>query len=320
MKLLTVYPTDKSIDIACFEGGTKLGQASIPYPECECEIGSVAETVKNTFGMDSFDVGITCYGMSAKTDKAINNLTPELVDSICQAKYGFEKTNFGTIILASIGAKKMISAYPLTYDILPPVMRVLGVAQVERRMVGRFLDHQLAFDAFKKQTGKTSFVTCYLSTSEITIAAWKDGAFVSMNSSWDGEGPMTPTRSGFFHQKCVYKMAVSGKYTLEQLQDKVRTVGGIFAHLGTSDLTEVRSRIASGDKKAEVVYNAMIYQITKSIGRGAVLSGKHEGVVFTGPLSTDKDLVDGISKSTAFIGQHFVAPKFEGTDVLAGLA
>lgn len=115
-------------------------------------------------------------------------------------------------------------------------------------------------------------------------------------------------------------MAVSGKYTLEQLQDKVRTVGGIYAHLGTSDLTEVRKMIASGDKKADVVYKAMIYQITKSIGRGAVLSGKHEGVVFTGPLSTDKDLVDGISQSTSFIGQHFVAPKFEGTDVLAGLA
>lgn len=46
----------------------------------------------------------------------------------------------------------------------------------------------------------------------------------------------------------------------------VRGKSGLLAHLGTSDAMEVERRIAAGDEKAQMVYDAMLYTAAKSIG------------------------------------------------------
>jgi butyrate kinase len=319
MNAIAVYPGSKDIAIGYYENGQQCGMVSVPYPECDCQIGTMVGNISNTFGVDSFDVGITCYGMTASTDKILNDLDPLVVSAVCEAKHGFDKTNYGIIMLASIGAKRMISAYPLSYDILPDRARLSGIQQIERRMVGHTLDHIHARDSFMEKIGSKSVVTCYLSSDEISVAAWKDGVFQDMCNSWDGEGPMTPTRSGFFHQRCVYKMSLSGKFEMDTVLGKVRTNGGLFAHLGTSDLAHVREKISSGDAKADLVYKAMIYQIAKSIGKYSVLCQKPEGVCFTGPLATDEKLVSDVASQVSYIGKSYVAPEMDGLKVLTGL-
>ena len=320
MNLISVYPANDRIDIACYQGKEKVGTTSVPYPECSCEIGSVVETVKNVFSVDNFDVGVTCYSMAPQTFDGFLPLTPDVVDGICQAKYGFDKTNYGTIILASIGAKKMVSAYPLTYDCFSDVMRFSGIPQIERRMVGRYLDHSLAYGFAQKSCGRNKpVVTCYLSNDEITMAAWRDGKLLNMNSSWDGEGPMTMTRSGFFHQKCVYRLCFSGKKTREEMIARVRFNGGVFSHLGIADLKELEEVVAKGDAKAKVIYDAMVYQISKTIGRMAVMCQRPEMIVFTGTLSTDAKFVGDIKSYIDYICKTETAPAFDGTNELAGL-
>lgn len=320
MNLISVYPASDRIDIACYQGDKKVGKTSVPYPECSCEIGSVVETIKNVFSVDNFDVGVTCYAMGPQTTNGLMTLSPDVVDDICQAKFGYDKTNYGTIILASIGAKKMISAYPLTYDCFPDIMRFSGIPQIERRMVGRYLDHSLAYDFAQKSCGQSKpVVTCYLSNDEITVVAWKDGKLVNMNSSWDGEGPMTMTRSGFFHQKCVYKLCFSGKKTRDEMIARVRFNGGVSSHVGITNLKDFEDVISKGDHKAKIIYDAMVYQISKTIGRMAVMCQRPEMIVFMGPLSTDSKFVGDINGYIDYICKTEIAPTFDGTDELAGL-
>ncbi len=319
MNILAVFPGEKDMAIGWHSNGQLVGTATVPYPDCSCAVGESVETVCSTLGIENADMGITCYGMLRPTSNHVTKLTPDIVDEVCQAKYGYDKTNYGTIMLASIGAKEMINTYPLTYDIFPETMRFSGIPQIERKMIGHSLDHILARNRVETVTGsKKASVTCYLSEGEITISSWKDGVLMDMNDSWDGEGPMTPTRSGFFHQKCVYKMAFSGKYDLESMLARVRSIGGLFAHLGTSNLTEVEDMIAKGDSKAKLVYGAMVYQIAKCIGRMATRCGKPDGIAFTGPLACDEKLVADVTSYTSFMAKPIVAPAFDGVSTLIG--
>ena len=55
------------------------------------------------------------------------------------------------------------------------------------------------------------------------------------------------------------KLCYSGKYDRGQMMKQVRGKSGLLAHLGTSDALVVVRRIAAGDEKARMVYDAMLY-------------------------------------------------------------
>lgn len=305
MSQIIVYPGDK-LEIGLFEGQNELARASFDYPECSCEIGSIVESVKSTFGFEGADIGLAAYGMSESTCSQILKLSPDRVEKICQNEFGEDPTNLSSIILASLGAKSMFQAYPLTYGKLPPFAVLSGIPQIQRRVVAHLFDHIYALKAYCASSGneleKIKAVTVYLSKGEVSAAGHVFGEIVDVTDSYDGEGPMTPTRSGFFHQRCVYRMALSGKLTKDQLLEKVRTKGGLMALVGTSDLKEVRRRISEGDQKAKTAFDALVYQIAKNIGKLSISVKDKPGVVIlTGPLSTDKELVSQISEYIAYI-------------------
>jgi butyrate kinase len=305
MSQLVVYPGEK-IELAVFEGQTETARVSFQYPECECDIGSMVTAVKETLGYDQTDIGITAYGMSENTCKKFLNLTPERVEKMCNEEFGNDPTNIGVVILASLGANTMVQAYPLTFGQLPPIAILSGLPQIQRKIVAHTFDHKMALQAHCQANGigieDIKAVTVYLSHAEVSCAGHVKGEIEDITDSYDGEGPMTPTRSGFFHQRCVYRMALSGKFKKDELFDKIRTNGGLKAHLGTCDLEEVRRRIKDGDQKAKTVYDAMVYQIAKHIGRMSIsLKDKPQAIILAGPLTKDNILITEISEYISYI-------------------
>ena len=80
-------------------------------------------------------------------------------------------------------------------------------------------------------------------------------------------------------------------------------------HLGTSEVPEIEERIARGDRYAELVYNAMIYQVAKSIGAfAAVLHGEVDALVLTGGISRDEYFIKTLTKMVEFIAPVDVYP------------
>lgn len=133
-----------------------------------------------------------------------------------------------------------------------------------------------------------------------------------------GEGPMAPTRCG----------SISVANLLNYLKDKdlkevkalCTKTGGFVSQVGISDAIELTNRAAAGDKKAEMVWNTMIYQIAKGIGSMAsVLEGKVDGILLGGGMVHSKDLVDQLKRYCGWIAPVTAYPgEFEMEAMASG--
>ncbi len=116
----------------------------------------------------------------------------------------------------------------------------------------------------------------------------------------------------------VLRLAFSGKYTYEELFRLVTRQGGLLAHLGTNDAREVERRIAQGDSRARLVYEAMAYQIAKEIGlMAATLCARPDAIVLAGGLANSQMLVGWIRERVDWMAPLVVYP---GEDELLALA
>ena len=94
--------------------------------------------------------------------------------------------------------------------------------------------------------------------------------------------------------------------------------GGLVAHLGTNDAREVERRIHEGDKQAELVYDALIYQIARYIAANSVaVNGKIDYILLTGGIAYSKYLTARLIEKVQFIAPVEVLP---GEDELQALA
>ena len=95
---------------------------------------------------------------------------------------------------------------------------------------------------------------------------------------------------------------------------------GLVAYLGTNDAREVERRIARGDERARLIYEAMAYQIAKEIGlMSTVLRGDVQAIVLTGGLAPSRMLVGWISERVAWIAPLLIYPgEFEMSAMAQG--
>ena len=85
--------------------------------------------------------------------------------------------------------------------------------------------------------------------------------------------------------------------------------GGFVSHFGTSDAAKVHALVEAGDGKAVTVWNAMIYQLCKSIGgMAAVLEGRVDGILLTGGLVRYADIPEGVIARCGWIAPVSVYP------------
>jgi butyrate kinase len=111
---------------------------------------------------------------------------------------------------------------------------------------------------------------------------------------------------------------MSGKYTYEEMKKLLAGKGGLVSHLGTNNAIEVEERIEKGDEYAKLVYEAMAYQVAKTVGEmAAVLKGEVDAIILTGGLARSKMLTEWIKERTSFIAPVLLYP---GEDEMRALA
>jgi butyrate kinase len=144
--------------------------------------------------------------------------------------------------------------------------------------------------------------------SGISVSSHLKGRMIDVNNANDG-GPMSPQRTGYLPATGLAKICFSGKYSANEMKDLITKKGGLLAHLGTDNVEEVEKRIESGDKKAEIIFTAMVYQIAKEIGAmAATLDGNVDAIVLTGGIAHSKKLINLISQKVKFIAPILVFP------------
>ena len=154
----------------------------------------------------------------------------------------------------------------------------------------------------------------------ISVGAHCNGKVVDVNNALEGEGAFTGERSGTLPVLEVVRAVMSGKFgtSYEQMRHEFCMRSGLVGYTGTNDGREITRRIQEGDKKAELAYRAMAYQVAKEIGAmGAVLQGKVDGILLTGGFAYDATLMGWIKDYIGYLAPTYVYP---GEDEMMALA
>ena len=199
---------------------------------------------------------------------------------------------------------------PIVVDELQDVARITGVKGLYRTSAAHVLNLKATGRAYALSLGRRyedmNLILCHIDGG-ITVTAHTHGRMIDTNDGSGGDGPFTPTRMG--------SMAVTDavKYLFDRPIDEVKKLcsqgGGFSSWFGTSNADTVHTMVENGDKKAALIWRAMIYQITKQIGAMAcVLQGKVDAIVLTGGLMRFDDITDGIRESCGWIAPIAVYP------------
>ena len=237
---------------------------------------------------------------------------------------GQHASNLGGIIAHEIASQLHIPAFivdPVVVDELEDVARISGMPEIKRLSIIHALNQKAVARRASKELNKAyneaNLIVAHMGGG-ISVGAHKEGRIVEVNNALDGEGPMSPERTGSLPVGSLMKLCYSGKYTQDEMKKKVVGKGGLVAHLGTNDGREVVKRIEAGDKHAELIYYAMAYQVAKEIGScAAALEGKVDAICLTGGLAYDKLLTGWIKERVQFISKVLIYP---GEDEMIALA
>lgn len=206
-------------------------------------------------------------------------------------------------------------------DEFDDVARITGFKDIMRQSRIHTLNHKEVAHRYAREHGRTysdlNLIVCHMGGG-VSVAAHKKGRMVDSNDIIEGEGPMTPTRSGTLPVLPLLRMAYSGDYTFDELLLHSVKTGGMMDHIGTDDLRKAEQMITDGDSYAKVVVESMLYQIAKQAGSMAVvLGGRVDAILFTGGMAKSSMLVDYLTERLSWIAPVFNYP---GEFELQGLA
>ncbi len=224
-------------------------------------------------------------------------------------------SNLGGLLAAEIAAMAGVKAYiadPVVVDELDDVARLSGLPECPRRSIFHALNQKATARLHCDRTGivyeQANLIVAHLGGG-ISVAAHRKGRVVDVNNALDGDGPFAPERAGSIPAGELADLCFSGRYTRHDIQQMLAGKGGLVAHLGTNSFMAVMERIEKGDKKAQLVADAMCYGISKQIGAmAAALAGRVDAVILTGGITYNAPVVDAIRERCAFIAPIAVYP------------
>ena len=238
-----------------------------------------------------------------------------MLKDLQEGTYGLHASNLGAVLARRLADKINVRAFivdPITVTELSDIAKVSGLPDIQRVSIFHALNQKavarLAAHDLGGRYADYSFIVAHLGGG-ISVGAHKGGRVIDVNNALNGDGPFAPTRSGHLPVWSLVELAFSGKYTEEQLKQKIWSNGGVSAYLGTSDMREVKKRMTEGDAKARLIYDAMAYQVAKEIGAfAAVLEGKVDAIVLSGGLARDDEFVKLIKDRVGFVAKFMIYP------------
>ena len=238
---------------------------------------------------DGIDVYVGRGGLLRPVAGGVYEVNDRMLADLRQCRYGEHASNLGAILAADLAWAHGKVAYivdPVVTDELSDVARLSGHPDLPRRSVFHALSQKAAGRRAAARLGKP-YEACNLIVAHVgggvSVAAHQNGRVVDVNNALDGEGPFTPERTGGLAVLAFYRYGLAHGLDERGAAELITRNGGLGAYLGTNDSAEIERRIAAGDRQAEGVYEAFIYQVAKEIGAmAAAMSGAVDAVVLTG--------------------------------------
>ena len=245
-----------------------------------------------------------------------------LLNELNLAKRGDHASNLGGVLASAFAKELGVNAYivdPVSVDEREGIARLSGSPLLPRNSFCHALNTKAIAKRYAREVQKNyndlNLIVIHLGSGN-SISAHRDGRMLDNNSG--EEGPFGVDRSGSVPVQPLIKLCYSGKLTEKQMLRQAQGEGGVLAYLGTRDMIEVEKRIEAGDKEAETVYEAMLYQVAKEAGGMAVvLRGKVDAVLLTGGMAYSKKIV---ARLTDYLGWIAPVKAYPGEDELLALS
>ena len=327
--ILVVNPKDKVTQIAVFDNfqllyinnrrhsAEELSQFKTVYDQVEFRRDVVfKELQNNNFDISNVKIVISRGGLIKPVHSGIFEVNESLCYDLRNSPIGIDIINIGGLVADAVaeqieGAHALI-AHPTTVDEMQDIARITGAPGLERKSVFHALNQKaiakIYAESLKKNYNEMNLIVAHMGNGT-TVGAHKMGKVIDVNQGFEGDGPFSMIRCGSLPLGDVVKMCIDGKKTKEEIFALLTHEGGIKAHLGTTDITEIENRIKDGDRHARLIIEAMAYQVAKSIGEMFVaLKGAVDAILLTGDLAHSEFVVKNIRDHVDCLGQVIIFP------------
>ncbi|ADL08308.1 butyrate kinase [Thermosediminibacter oceani] len=338
-RILAINPGSTSTKISIFHGEEEVFTENIVHDYEELkkfknvieQEGYRYEAILNAlaargYSLDEIDVVVARGGILRPVKAGTYRINDLMLEDLKDAVAGEHASNVAAFIAHRIGAEKGIPAYivdPVSVDEMEDVARISGLDGIERKSLSHALNIRRVIykvsEKFGKDPGELNFIVAHLGGG-ISIGAIRRGQMVDVESA-NCEGPFSPERSGGLPILELIDLCFSGRFTKDELKRRLIQEGGVYSYLGTKDIREVEERTRSGDKKAALILEAMVYQIAKCIGQMAtVLKGDVDFIILTGGIAKSDYISECIADRVKFIAPVERVPGEEEMKALAEAA
>jgi len=335
-RILAINPGSTSTKISVFEDETEVFSRSINHSKLELEpfarVWDQYEFRKKLIKEALEDAKLRPEKLSAVVGRGglfrpvvsgtyqVNEL---MIEDGRNAYGGEHPSNLGAVLAFGIGWDYHIPSFivdPPSVDEFQPMARYSGLPEFPRRSLFHALNikatARLAARALAKKLDQINLVVAHLGGG-ISVAAICKGKVIDSNNALDS-GPFTPERTGYLPMFEFAQWCFSGNATLDEVNKRLVGRGGLVAYLDTNNCEDVEKMIQQGNKEAQGVYEAMIYQIACEIGSRAIaLKGKVDAIVLTGGLARSSYVVEKLREWVGFLAEILV---YAGEDEMKALA
>ncbi len=338
LKILAINPGSTSTKIAVYENDKSVFLKTIRHTSEELEQFKkvseqfefrkklIVQELKNAdIHIEELNAVVGRGGLMKPVEGGVYEVNDALKKDLEIGVMGEHASNLGGLIaldmVKNIPNARAFVANPVVVDEMEEVARISGHPKFKRLSIFHALNHKAIAREYTRKRGvlykDVNLIIAHLGGG-ISVGAHRKGRVIDVNNALDGEGPFSPERSGVLPTGQLIEACFSGDYTKEQVKKMIVGEGGLMAYFGTNSSYEIEQRAKGGDQKAQLIEEAMAYQIGKAIGEmSAVLKGEVDAILITGGIAHNKQLVEYIRGMVSFVAPVFVYP---GEDEMSALA
>ncbi|MEG0773405.1 butyrate kinase [Clostridium sp.] len=325
-KILAINPGSTSTKIALYENEEEVlcktldhqSEEIEKYARVQDQFEMRKEVVirflkENHYSIEEISAVVGRGGMLPPVKSGAYRVNTMMVDRLKNNPITEHASNLGALIAYEIANSIGVTAYiydSVRVDELKDIAKISGMSDIPRSSTSHVLNSRAMAMKVAKKYGKKydelNFIVTHLGGG-ISLSVHEKGKMVDIIA--DDEGPFSPERAGRIPCKELIDLCYSGKYDKKTMHKKLRGDGGLKDYLGTVDVREVVKAIEHGDKNAELILEAMAYQVSKGIGELAtVVEGKVDAIVITGGIAYSKLITDWIKNRVQFIAPVEIMP------------
>lgn len=337
-KIFTINPGSTSTKLALFMNDRLIFSVNIEYKAEDLsrfesisdQLAYRKETIdkiveEKGINLDDVDVVVGRGGGLLAMDGGTYNIDDLVLDHAKRGANGVQHPamlgpQLAFLYAEEAGARSFV-VNPPDVDELQDLARLTGIKGVYRNVHLHALNlKETAIrhsQLHNRSYQNSNYIVCHIGGG-ISISAHRQGKMVDGFDIVGGEGPMAPTRSGSVALADFLEYGRDKDY--KDLKGLFTKNGGFVDHLGTSSALDIYNRAKDGDKYAALVWNTMIYQIAKAIGSMAgVLKGKIDGILLSGSMVYNENLIEQIKEYCGWIGELWAYPgEFEMEAMASG--